>query len=39
MCENCKYKKLCHDLVLEWIIDLTCEEVASIANVDVEGKT
>ena len=35
-CKNCKYKKLCHDLELEGIIDLTCEEVAGIAESEGE---
>ena len=35
-CENCEYKKLCHALVLEGLIDLSCEDVANIANADKE---
>ena len=36
-CENCEYKKLCHTLTLEGFIDLSCQDVANIANADKEG--
>lgn len=35
-CKSCPYRKLCHDLVLEGFIDLSCKDVKKIAEMDVK---
>lgn len=37
-CRSCHYRKLCHELVREGFIDLSCKDVKKIAETDKEGE-